>query len=224
MSTHDTKDRLLDAAERLFGARGFEGTSLRRVTAEAGVNLAAVHYHFGSKEALLRAAAARRMEPVNRERLRLLDQIEAQPPSGAQSPEPILDAFFRPVLLMQPRSPGEPSPLRQLAAVLYSEPTEIVQPLVADLFGEVARRFVGALGRALPHLSAEEVALRLQFSVGVLVHVTSGHLADATHPEMPPLPRDDEGLLRAMIAFAAAGLRAPGKLERRKGQRSEGSP
>ena len=223
MAARDTKDRLLDAAERLFEARGFEGTSLRKVTAEAGVNLAAVHYHFGSKEALLRATAARRVEPVNRERLRLLDRIEAQQGPGAQRLEPILEAFFRPVLLMEPRSATEPSPLRQLAAMLYSEPTEIVQPLVADLFGEVAQRFVAALGRALPDLSAAEVALRLQFSVGVLVHVTSGHLADVADPEMPPLPRDDERLLQAMIAFAAAGLRAPAKLERRGERRSEGS-
>jgi AcrR family transcriptional regulator len=224
VGTRETRERLLDAAEQLFGARGFEGTSMRSVTAEAGANLAAVHYHFGSKEELFRAAASRRMGPANGERLRLLDEIEARAGSGALPLEPILDAFFRPVLSMEPRSAGEPSPLRQLAAVVYRERTEVVQPLIADLFGEVARRFVAALGRALPHLCAEEVALRLQFSVGVLIHVTSGHLADVAQPEMPALARDDEALLPAMIAFAAAGLRAPGNLAGREKRGREGGP
>lgn len=222
METTNTKDRLLDAAERLFGSHGFGGTSLRKVTAEAGANLAAVHYHFGSKEALLRATAARRIEPVNRERIRLLDEIEARVPSGKLPLEPILDAFFRPALLLEATSPAERAPLRQLAAVIHSEPAEVVQPLVAELFGEIARRFVGALERALPHLSGEDVALRLQFSVGLMVHALSQHFADVHQPDLPALPRDGEGLLQAMIAFAAAGLRAPANPKRREAPAGEG--
>jgi AcrR family transcriptional regulator len=74
----DTRERILDVAERLFMARGYEGTSMRMITGEAEVNLAAVNYHFGSKEALLREVFRRRLEWLNRERLRALDELEAQ--------------------------------------------------------------------------------------------------------------------------------------------------
>ena len=65
----DTKERILDSAEKLFADAGFDGTSLRGITAGAGVNLAAVHYYFGSKEALVQAVLARRLEPINRRRI-----------------------------------------------------------------------------------------------------------------------------------------------------------
>src|SRR5688572_23669682 len=78
LSGRATKERLLNAAERLFAARGFAGTSLREVTAEAGANVAAVHYHFGSKEELLRAVLSRIVAPVNAERLTLLERVEAE--------------------------------------------------------------------------------------------------------------------------------------------------
>ena len=74
----DTKDRILDAAERLFADKGYSATSLRDITQEAEVNLAAVNYHFGSKEALLTALLERRLDPVNRKRLELLDAAEAE--------------------------------------------------------------------------------------------------------------------------------------------------
>ena len=66
MRRQDTKSRILDAAEKLFGLNGFEATSLRDITAEAQVNLAAVNYHFQSKDSLIDAVIARRIEPVNR--------------------------------------------------------------------------------------------------------------------------------------------------------------
>ena len=79
-TTHDTRDRLLDTAERLFAERGVDATSLRHITTEAEANLASVNYHFGSKEALFRQIFARRIGPINEERLRLLDACEANNP------------------------------------------------------------------------------------------------------------------------------------------------
>ena len=67
MAATDTKERILDAAELLFAAHGFAGTSLRAVTREAGVNLAAVHYPYGTEEDLLRAVLGRIVIAVNRE-------------------------------------------------------------------------------------------------------------------------------------------------------------
>src|SRR6516165_8302775 len=105
-----TKDRILDAAERLFARDGIEATSLRAITAEAGVNLAAVNYHFQSKDALLDAIIARRIAPLNQRRLEMLDRIEAEFPSGPLPLERVLDAFFRPMF----ESAGEMSHIRPL--------------------------------------------------------------------------------------------------------------
>ena len=80
-----TKDRILDAAEALFMEHGFEATSLRSITAAAAVNLAAVNYHFGSKEELFQAVLTRRLDPMNQERLDLLTALEREPSPRSRS-------------------------------------------------------------------------------------------------------------------------------------------
>src|SRR5271166_4719878 len=94
----NTKDRILNAAERLFARDGFEATSLRAITTEAAVNLAAVNHHFKSKEALVQAVIARRMGPISAQRLALLDAYEAEADGAPVALEKILDAFLRPII------------------------------------------------------------------------------------------------------------------------------
>src|SRR5262245_65628728 len=88
---HETRTRILDAAEELFMQHGFEGTSMRHLTARAGVNLAAVNYHFGSKHALIEAVFRRRLDPMNAARVAALDKLEAE--GRASDPERIIRAF-----------------------------------------------------------------------------------------------------------------------------------
>ncbi|HMC58416.1 MAG TPA: helix-turn-helix domain-containing protein, partial [Candidatus Solibacter sp.] len=90
----DTKQKILDTAERLFGEQGYDATSLRHIIAEAGVNLAAVHYHFGSKEELLDEVVVRRAGPVNEARIAMLDRLEAA--EGPPVVEKVLEAFLLP--------------------------------------------------------------------------------------------------------------------------------
>src|ERR1700739_2231181 len=120
-----TKDRILDSAERLFARDGFEATSLRAITAEAGVNLAAVNYHFQSKEALVRAVIGRRIGPVNAKRRAMLDACE---PARGEVPfplDPVLEAFIRRVLEIASSHFKEFGPLM---GRLYTEPGEFIQP------------------------------------------------------------------------------------------------
>ena len=95
-----TKERILDTAERLFAAQGYAATSLRGIIAEAGVNLAAVHYHFHSKEALLEAVILRRSVPANHERLALLDRFEKEAGGNPPPLEKVIEAFVAPTLQM----------------------------------------------------------------------------------------------------------------------------
>ncbi len=103
-----TKEKILDTAEKLFGLNGFESVSLREITTGAGVNLAAVNYHFHSKDALIDAVIARRIEPVNIRRMAMLDALGPNP-----TVEQLLEAFLRPVfeIKLHPLVPWPPSVL-----------------------------------------------------------------------------------------------------------------
>jgi AcrR family transcriptional regulator len=204
----NTKQRLLDAAEQLFAAHGFEGTSMRAITQAADTSLSAANYHFGSKQSLLEAALVRRIEPLNRRRLEAIDALEA----GSErvvSVEALLEAFLRPGFEATRESPQEGRRLREIAARFSADPHEIVSKLKFELFAPVIGRYLDALERALPDRTREELALDLQFVLGVMIHVMSG--TNVFSPgDTDPVPYADEALLSRMISFATAGLRAGG--------------
>src|SRR3989442_10480432 len=136
-ATLSTKDRILDAAELLLAKHGFEATSLRAITAEADVNLAAVNYHFQSKDALIRAVIARRIGPVNEKRLAMLDSIEAAAGDGPLPLGPVIEAFVRPVIEIR-------SCAKTFAPIMgraFNESAEFAERFFRDHLEAVARRF-----------------------------------------------------------------------------------
>lgn len=205
----DTQKAILDAAERLFADFGFDGASLRKITARAGVNLAAANYHFGSKEALLQAALARRIGPLNDERLKLLDAAEAA--AGKKHPpiEAVLTALVAPALrLSRDRRRGGRVFMRLLGRV-FNDPGEKLQRLFCEQFEAIGQRFKPAFRRALPDLSPVVGMWRLHFVIGVMAHT----MADTQKLEFISQgacdPDDTEEIIRQMVAFLAAGMRAP---------------
>ena len=96
MERSDTRTKLLDTAERLFAEKGIHATSLRNIITEAGANLAAVHYHFGSKDALVREVFARRIRPVNEKRIMRLEELEKE--GGTPDLEALIRAFVEPAV------------------------------------------------------------------------------------------------------------------------------
>lgn len=201
-----TKTRLLDAAEALFATHGFEGTSMRAVTRAAQTSVSAANYHFGSKEALLTAALVRRLEPLNRRRLETLDALESAAEGAPLSVETLVDAFLRPSFEAQHERGSGNLPYRHLVAQLYADPHEILESLKIELFTPVIQRYIEALARALPDRSPEELVLNFQFLIGVMIHVISGHAR--VDPDLAPPELPDEHVLRQMVAFASAGIRA----------------
>ena len=209
----ETRERLLDAAERAFAERGFEGASMRAVTQAAGASVSAANYHFGSKEALLRATLLRRVGPLNARRLACLDALEAEAGGRPLKLETILEAFLRPVFEEHAASATTTDRFRQVAARIYSDPPDVVAAIKKELFGPIVARFVGALSAALPKRSREEVELGFQFTIGVMVHVISGHLVTVPNQEDAADESwssrlSDESVLQQMIAYVAGGLRA----------------
>ena len=209
-----TKEKLLEAAEALFAEHGVHRASLRAITQEAGANLAAVNYHFGSKEGLLRAVLARRLGPINRQRLELLDQALAE--DGAASVEQIVRAFIAPVLTMVRREPGGHAFARFVSRT-FSEPDPELRSLILEAFEDVVQRFTAALRAALPHLAEDESYWRFLFMVGAMAHAAgfgfltqqlSGGICD---------PGDAEGVIDRLTAFLVGGLEAPGALKESSG-------
>lgn len=202
----DTKDRLLDAALRLFGERGFEGTTLRAVARHAGTSVSAANYHFGSKEALLQAALLRRLEPLNGRRLEALDALERRAGGEPVALEAVVDAFLRPGFEVDRRFGGDRATFRNVAAQLYTDPHDTMISLKSRLFEPVIARYVDALARSLPERSREELALDFEFLIGVMIHAISGHARSAVEGSRAPVVPDDH-LLRRMVCFTCAGLR-----------------
>src|SRR5207247_9871894 len=119
---HETRTRILDAAEELFMQHRFDGTSMPLLTTTAGVNLAAVNYHFGSKHALIEAVFRRRLDPMNVARIAELEKLEAQEP--ASSPEAIIRAFITPGLRLMEDAKGGGRSFVRLLGRTYTEPNK----------------------------------------------------------------------------------------------------
>jgi AcrR family transcriptional regulator len=209
-----TRERLLNVAEQRFGEGGYEGTSLRAITVAAAANIAAVNYHFGSKEALLRAAVARAMAPVNTERRRRLDQLEAQ---GAPTPEQVIRAFIEPGLELVRRGERGAVGLRFIGRIAF-DPSQRIRELYAAESDPIEKRYLSALQTALPHAAPEAVAFGYVNMLGLLAL----HQSQALQQSLPRAPGvaaievtpEDPGVLAEnLIAFLVAafdrGLRGP---------------
>lgn len=198
----DTRTRILDAAEKLFAERGFDGTSIREVTRAAEVNVAAVHYHFGSKEAVMRGITDRVAGPISQRRAQLLEGALAAAHPGPPDVEALLDAFLRAdVELLLELQDGGPRLARFLGRT-YSDQTDWIQRMAAEQYAE-ATEFYAHLAAALPHVDIPEIAWRMRQVVAAVVHMF------ATWPEDGLGAADAEALLRRMVTFLSAGLRAP---------------
>ena len=205
-----TQSRILDAAEALFMEHGFEATSLRQITSVAGVNLAAVNYHFGSKDDLFEAVLTRRLDPMNQERIALLTRFEQDAHPKVLSAEKILAAMFIPALRLA-RDPerGGKDFLRLLGRA-YADPAPFIRQFLAEQYAVMIGRFKAAFGRALPHLPKKELSWRLHFVMGALSYTLAG--TDALKLIAALNPREagnDEMLLRRLAPFLIAGLKAP---------------
>ena len=204
----DTKRDILDAAELLYAARGPHATSLRQIISRARVNLAAVHYHFGSKESLLRAVMARRLVPLNAERLALLEEQERKCGRRIIPLREVLTALVGPALRLSRNPQKGGAVFMQLLGRCFMEPDPKIQAMLDRQLQEVAGRFIPALQRALPKLPPEDFFWRIHFLVGAMAHTMadaerlrtfSGGLCD---------PDDTEAMIDQLVDFLTAGFKA----------------
>lgn len=204
MTAPDTKQRILAAAERVFADEGFAGASLRAITQQAEVNLAAVNYHFGSKTGLYRAVFERRIEPVNQERIARLDAL---PTTRPPSVEEVVAAFIEPAILGARNWGPEGAVFMRISGRMFSEPGEHWHG-IDELFSEIKLRFTQAFDAALPDLSPQEHIWNMYMLMGCMCHAMSaGSLLSALSLGACS-DEDPEEVLRHLIPFLAAGMRS----------------
>jgi len=204
---HETHTRILDAGEELFMQHGFEGTSMRALTSKAGVNLAAVNYHFGSKDALIEAVFRRRLDPMNLARIAALDELEAD---GTLSAEKIIRAFIVPSLRLVEDAKGGGRNFIRLLGRTYTEPAKGIRLLIGQMYAPTMQRYKAALERALPQMPREELVWRMHFMFGTLAYTLAATDTVQLIAGCKPEDRYDARLLEdRLTAFLASGLTAP---------------
>lgn len=202
------RKRLLDAAEKLLAEKGLTA-SVRDITSAAGVNLAAVNYHFGSKEKLFLATYTRRIDSVNRRRLALLDELERE--RASVPVEAVLQAFLEPMAETMASAPH----VARLVGRMFVEADPRMKQEILSHFRTVMVRFHRALRRSLPDVPAEDLMWRMAFLVGSLLFVSTNREDIETALEGAVGRESVEEIAGRLIRYAAAGMRAPGANQKR---------
>jgi AcrR family transcriptional regulator len=213
VSAASTKDKILEAAEALFSARGFQGISVREITNRAGANLAAVNYHFGSKAGLMHAIIERQIGPLNEKRILQLTEAESAAQGRPLSLETVLRIFFTEPIQHFCR-PNQKFP--HLLARLHQEPTPEVVKVVLEIFGPMAERFLAALQLAQPHLSERQLLARAMFMKGAMVQVMAdGEQLATALPQGRVSFQDPDFLIDELVDFCTAGFRVTASIDTR---------
>ena len=208
MAQSETVERILDAAEQLFAEKGFAETSLRLITSKAGVNLAAVNYHFGSKKALIQAVFTRFLNPFVISLEQELD-INEQSGNAEHSLEELLEMLVRLVLGLTPRSGNDLSTFMRLLGLAFSQSQGHLRKYLGEVYGKVFKRYMELVLRSAPEMPLDVLFWRVHFMLGSVAFTLSSMKALKAMGEVEygERARTDE-ILRQMVPFFAAGVRA----------------
>ncbi len=203
----DTKQLILDTAERLFAGKGFHDTSLRSITSKAGVNLAAVNYHFGSKEALLNKVFKRRLLPLNKVRQDRLQKIReaAQNQGGRPGVEETLRAFIEPTIRFRDSGQGAKDFITLVGRALH-EPNDTVIKIFLNHVEPLFQLILEILQEALPDMPRDQLFWRLQFTFGAMSHTMCKAGTFQFLPEGVTPGSDTNSLTQMLVQFVTAGM------------------
>ena len=207
MQKKDTKTRILDAAEKIIVKKGADKASLRSITKEAGVNLAAINYHFGSKNNLVSAITARYIDSAVEDLKTRLDKVLAKARKGEA---PVLEDLIRSYLLayleFSMKNPDYKNVFNELFRS-YDDETAAGQT-IKEIVGHVMRDYAEAFKLALPELSEESVLERMAFFRSTAIGIMAGECVMDASLDMLGISKERNDLLEGMICFIAAGFRA----------------
>jgi AcrR family transcriptional regulator len=210
MKHPNTKQQILNTAESLFAREGYRGTSMRAITRSAGVNLAAINYHFGSKEALLEAIFEQHLKPLNEIRLKRLKEIkdEARRQKRRPAVSDILSAFIEATPYLKESRKGR-TDFSILIGRGFIESDKTVQKIFIHLMKPVSKLMLELLGNALPELPKEVIFWRFNFVIGALARAMSMYKKPRFESMKLTSETNMESLIESLISFAKAGMEAP---------------
>lgn len=208
MAQSETVERILDAAEQLFAEKGFAETSLRLITSKAGVNLAAVNYHFGSKKALIQAVFSRFLGPFCASLEKELDRRQALAEHKPELEE-LLELLLEQALAVKPRSGNDLSIFMRLLGLSFSQSQGHLRKYLEEVYGRVFRRYMLLVVEAAPKIPPLELFWRTHFMLGAAAFSMSGIKALRAMAENDyGVHTSTEQVMRMMVPFLAAGARA----------------
>ena len=207
MSQPDTKQRILDAAEHLFARNGYHATSLRGITTTADANLAAVNYHFGSKEALLEAVIVRRLDPLNEIRNSQLEALLQKAERAGELPScrEVLRAFVEPTLRLRQQG-SEAEDFIALIGRTLAEPRGIAMSIFLRHMQPLLQRIFQALALSLPALTEQDLFWRMHFTMGCLSHIMRCHERYSMVPDNVNIDLPVDELIEHFLDFTTAGM------------------
>jgi len=204
----DTKQRILDSAQYFFAREGFRGTSLRAITNRAGVNLAAINYHFGSKEALLKSVLERHLIPLNTVRMERLAYVRdtARQKQLRPSVRDLLIAFVEPTLQYKDSSPDAGDFIALIGRAFF-DPDDTVRKAFLQLILPLYELIVATFREAMPEISEKVLLWRLHFMFGAISHMMQ-MCSGRFHPDIREflLPTDTNTILEVLVPFITSGM------------------
>jgi AcrR family transcriptional regulator len=206
MARPSARERLLDCAERLFAEHGLRGVSLRAINADAGLSPAALHYHFGTRQALVEALLERRMDELMQRRREILDSLETE--AGQPTPRGVLDALLRPMVELLAQEDEAGRRYVRLLARLQSD-GDLDEAFVMERYRAGIDRIEPLLQRALPEQPASLVRLRLLLCIELFMRALAEWqaLAATWRDDEPALSLD--AFVASLTDFLCGGLEAP---------------
>ena len=204
----NTPSKILDSAERLFAEHGIGSTSLRKIIAHAKVNIAAVHYHFGNKDGLIKAVFQRRLQAVNEKRLENLKKLKAKYTNQPIPVRELLEAFLTPAVSLGQDEQSGGKTFFRLAARAHSETNPVVRKLLLEELHDVIIIFVDQIKKTLPDLSLNEIKLRLVFSAGAMVQAVLIPREASMFSDLSDSTENSSKILTILIDFVSAGFLA----------------
>lgn len=209
-STHSskvdlTRRRIVRAAEKIFAIKGYRAMTLRDVTREAQVNLAAVNYHFGSKANLMRAVIQDRFTPINEERLRRLDQLAESHQPKPIPPAAIFNALIEP-LYEQAAKDSSSKQLIRIIGRAFTEPADFMRAMHKEFFTELSLRFLQELQRSCPQLPHDELQYRFFFAVSTMLGsiIEQTRLENVSRGALEPESMDV--IAKRLVRYVVAGF------------------
>ncbi|NEZ55121.1 TetR/AcrR family transcriptional regulator [Adonisia turfae] len=198
----DTKEQLLNVAEQLIAERGYAGTTVRAIANQANANLAAVNYHFGSKEELFRAIFSRIAKPIVVEQLAILNELQKK--ETLPSIEEILTAFLKPCFQKIVQNESFRTVRAQFMGRCWSEP-EPLQSIASGEFMESRLAFLKILQQIIPDCSQRELNWKLDLVIATMIRVQN----EAGKPDSllkSSQPEDVDCAVQYLVRFLTPGM------------------